>query len=347
MSSRITADSETMISFSDSLAEWLSIENVSIGLTCYQTGQLLLIGMEPTGAVSLSEANFGQAMGLHCDPDRIYLSTFNMVWRLENILGKGELSDGKHDRLYIPRNAHTVGDIDIHELRLDQHGNPVFVNTCYSCLATLDPVHSFHPIWRPLFISELVPEHRCHLNGMCVVDGAPIYVTAISHADEPDGWRGHRAETGVLVDVTTNEIVVHGLSMPHSPRMYSGSLWIVESGRGHLLQIDSTTYEREDIAFCPGFLRGLDFHDGFAVVGMSLGRDAGFAGLAMEETLKRRELTPWCGVQIIDILRGEVAAWIRFEGKIRELFEVCIIRGVRCPKVLDPMEGARVITPGQ
>jgi len=41
-----------------------------------------------------------------------------------------------------------------------------FVNTRFSCLCTLDGVHSFVPRWRPPFVSALAPEDRCHLNGL-------------------------------------------------------------------------------------------------------------------------------------------------------------------------------------
>ena len=43
-----------------------------------------------------------------------------------------------------------------------------FVNTRFSCLCTLDSVHSFVPRWRPPFITALAPEDRCHLNGLAM-----------------------------------------------------------------------------------------------------------------------------------------------------------------------------------
>jgi len=33
---------------------------------------------------------------------------------------------------------------------------------------------------------------------------------------------------GLLMDVETNEVLVRGLSMPHSPRLYAGRLWFLE-----------------------------------------------------------------------------------------------------------------------
>ena len=42
----------------------------------------------------------------------------------------------------------------------------------------------------------------------------------------------------MLMDLDTNEIVLRGLSMPHSPRWYQGQLWFLESGQGSLARAD-------------------------------------------------------------------------------------------------------------
>ena len=48
---------------------------------------------------------------------------------------------------YVPRVAYNTGDVDARERAIDGKDRPIFVNTKYSCLATLDPVHSFKPFW--------------------------------------------------------------------------------------------------------------------------------------------------------------------------------------------------------
>ncbi len=42
----------------------------------------------------------------------------------------------------------------------------MFINTAYNCIARVSPVHSFETVWKPDFISSIVAEDRCHLNGM-------------------------------------------------------------------------------------------------------------------------------------------------------------------------------------
>ncbi|HET8592329.1 MAG TPA: DUF4915 domain-containing protein [Solirubrobacterales bacterium] len=48
------------------------------------------------------------------------------------------------------------------------------------------------PRWKPPFVSALTNEDRCHLNGCCVIDGEPAYVTALGETDAPGGWRETR-----------------------------------------------------------------------------------------------------------------------------------------------------------
>ena len=101
-------------------------------------------------------------------------------------------------------------------------------------MATLSPDYSFVPLWQPPFISKLVPEDRCHLNGLAMVEGKPGYMTACSATDTAAGWRNCRSDGGVVIDVKQNEIIATGLSMPHSPRWYKGKLWLLNSGTGEL-----------------------------------------------------------------------------------------------------------------
>ncbi len=87
--------------------------------------------------------------------------------------------------------------------------------------------HSFSPLWQPPFITKLAAEDRCHLNGLAMESGKPRYVTAVSQSDVADGWRGWRRDGGCVIDVASNEVIVTGLSMPHSPRAHNNRLWLL------------------------------------------------------------------------------------------------------------------------
>src|SRR2546430_2752495 len=101
-------------------------------------------------------------------------------------------SAGAHDACFLPRSCHVTGDIRVHELAWV--GDDLWaVNTRFSCLCTLHPDCSFVPRWRPPFITALVAEDCCHLNGLALVDGTIKYVTALGETDTPDGWRSGKA----------------------------------------------------------------------------------------------------------------------------------------------------------
>lgn len=329
----------TEITCSRGLAGWLRSNNVSLAFTSYQTGQLFLVGVQAGDVLSVNQIGFNRAMGLWASQQRIYLAALAQIWRLENMLRPGELANQHFDRCYVPRNAQTTGDVDAHEVAVQPNGRVIFVNTAYSCLAEFDLVHSFRPIWKPTFISKLAPEDRCHLNGLAMQDGKPRYVTAVCRSDVVNGWRDRRSQGGILIDLDDDRIVSENLSMPHSPRIWNNQLWVLDSGRGHFCRVDASTGKSEEVAFLPGFLRGLAFHGGAAVIGMSLPRDKSFSGLELEDNLKKRDADPRCGIQIVDLRTGDVLQWIRLEGLVRELFDVAVIPDVRCPMAISPQGG--------
>ncbi len=318
------------ISCTRGLADWLVRNNVSLAFTSYQTGRLYLVGVDNQRRVSFHERHLARAMGLWADPQRLVVSTLFQVWRFENILSPNQPA-GSPDRHYVPRVAHTTGDLDIHDIGVMGDGRIVFVNSLFSCLATLSPTHAFRVFWKPEFISKLAAEDRCHLNGLAMKDGQPAYVTATSRSDVVTGWRNRRAEGGCIVDVASNAIVTEKLSMPHSPRWAGNQLWVLNSGTGHLGTVDLATGAFEPRVFCPGFLRGLAFHNNHAIVGLSLPRDGSFSGLQLDDELKKRDADPWCGVQIINLGSGDIVEWIKLEGGVSELFDVQVLPGVRWP----------------
>ncbi|PSF33178.1 TIGR03032 family protein [Aphanothece hegewaldii CCALA 016] len=310
---------------------WLQQEQISFAFTTYQTNRLFCVGINSEGRLAAHERLLDKPMGLYADGDRLYLSTRYQVWRFDNHLARSELQ-GSCDRLYIPRTAYTTGDLNVHDVVVDNAQNIIFVNSDFSCLATLSKDYSFVPIWQPPFISKLVAEDRCHLNGLAMKDGLLAYVTACSTSDTAAGWRNHRVNGGVVINVQNNEIIATGLSMPHSPRWYQGKLWLLNSGTGELGYIEDKKFV--PITFCPGFVRGLAFWGNVALVGLSKLRARTFTGLALEERLAKEGKTPQCGLMAIDLNTGELLHWVHLEGIVEELFDVVVLPGVRRPQTM-------------
>lgn len=312
---------------------WLTEQRVSLAFSTYQTGKLFLLGVKPDGGLSVFERTFNRCLGLWSDGQTIWMSSLYQLWRFENVLEAGQLSEG-FDRLYVPRMGYITGDLDVHDVAVDANGEVIFVNTLFGCLAMTSLRYNFEPLWRPTFLSKLTAEDRCHLNGLAMEQGQPRYVTACSQTDVVDGWRDSRVDGGCVLDVSSGEVVARGLSMPHSPRLYRDRLWLLESGRGNFGFVDRSTGRFETVAFCPGYPRGLTFVGHDAVVGVSKPREKTFAGLPLDDELARRNATAQCGLYVIDLDSGDVRHWLRIEGVVEELYDVVVLPEVRRPKAL-------------
>ena len=329
---------------------WLHEAGVSVALTTYQAGRIILLGLRPDGTLRAHERMLEQCQGLWTDGSEIWVSGKTMLWRFANAVPAGMMTPRGADRVFIPREARVTGALDIHDIGHGMFGDmarsgPIFVATQYNCLATISDRAAFRPLWRPPFISALVPEDRCHLNGLAMDSGTPAYVTAISASDVQDGWRDRRRDGGVVVHVASGEIVARGLSMPHSPRLHQGRLWLLNSGTGELGVVDPASGKFEPVAFLPGYARGLAFFGRYAVVGLSRPRhNQTFEGLALEEALKTRDAVPRCGLVVVDIETGRTLHWLRFEHTIDELYDVALLPGVRQAEALgfkgDDLAGA-------
>jgi uncharacterized protein (TIGR03032 family) len=306
---------------------------ISLIVSTYQAGKAIVVRSD-NGALNTHFRTFAKPMGIAADNSRLTIGGANTVWEYRNMPAVAQKLEpaGKHDACYLPRRIHVTGDIDIHELAWDGNNDLWAVNTRFCCLCTFDVDHSFSPRWRPPFVSALAPEDRCHLNGIAMVDGRPKYVTALGETDTPGGWRANKARGGVLMDIESNEILLHGLSMPHSPRWYQGKLWVLESGEGSLAVVDLERRTWQTVAQVPGFTRGIDFVGPLAFIGLSQVRESAvFSGIPLVQRLRERT----CGVWVVNIETGKTVGFLRFESGVQEIFAVQVLRGMRFPELLE------------
>lgn len=315
-----------------SLAEILYDLNATLLATTYQTGRLMAVGAPDRSALTTEWRAFRRPMGLAADADRLAVGTQVEVWdfRSHGEFAGGAGPAGTHDACYLPRNIHVTGDIAIHEIAF-AGGELWGVNTRFSALCTFDADHSFVPRWRPPFLAGSVGEDQCHLNGMAVVDGRVRYASAFGTTSAPRGWREGKNGGGVLVDVDSGELVLRGLSMPHSPRSHRGSFWILESGTGTLARADLASGRVETVLELPGFTRGLAFAGPYAFVGLSKVRERNlFPDIPVRERVPRRE----CGIWVVDLRGPAVVATLSFDEPITEIFDVQVLHGTRCPEIV-------------
>ena len=151
--------------------------------------------------------------------------------------------------------------------------------------------------------------NRRHLNGLAMVSGKPRYVTALGETDEVGGWRHNKRGGGVLMDVEPNQVLLRGLSMPHSPRLWAGRLWLLESGQGTLAYADLPNQTWHTVTSLPGFTRGIDFAVPLAFIWLSQVREtAVFSDIPLLDRLEERT----CGVWVVNVQTGETVAFLRF-----------------------------------
>src|SRR5215813_8327682 len=285
--------------------------HISLVVSTYQAGKVIVVRNDQ-GILNTLFRTFTKPMGIAADQHRLTIGGATTVWNYRNMPAVAQKLEpvGKHDACYLPRCIRVTGDIDIHEMAYDHNNELWLVNTRFCCLCTLDAEHSFAPRWRPPFVSALAPEDRCHLNGLCMVDGRPKYVTALAETDTAAGWRANKARGGILMDIERNEILLRGLSMPHSPRWYQEKLWLLESGEGSLAQVDLGRRTWQTVAQLPGFTRGIDFVGPLAFIGLSQVRESAvFSGIPLVRRLRDRT----CGVWVVNLETGKTLGFLRFE----------------------------------
>jgi uncharacterized protein (TIGR03032 family) len=308
----------------------------SIAFSTYQAGKLFLLGLKADGRLAIFERTFPRCMGIGVHPRgrSFALATEYQIVRFDDILTK-ERSYAEHDAVFSPHMSWFTGDVDAHDVAWGLGERIIFANTLFSCLAATSDGASFRPLWQPRFISKLAPEDRCHLNGVALENGVPRFASVVAASDVTDGWRDQREAGGLIVDVASGETIVRALSMPHSPRLYDGKLWVLNSGSGEFGYVDSARGRFEGVAFCPGYARGLAFAGRHALIGLSLPREnRTFQGLSLDAALASRGAEARCGLLAVDIDSGDTTAWVRIEGVVRELYDVAVLPGVRNPAVI-------------
>ena len=152
MSNTASSSPPLEIQASRQFPDWLQEHKLSLAFSTYQVGKLFLIGLQPNGKLSVFERTFERCMGLYAQGSSLYMSSLYQLWRFENALQAGQVSND-YDAIYVPQVGYVTGDIDIHDIAQIQEGQPnesnsfsmpegiIFVNTLFNCLATTSESH--------------------------------------------------------------------------------------------------------------------------------------------------------------------------------------------------------------
>jgi uncharacterized protein (TIGR03032 family) len=278
----------------EGLSSLLSNSNCSMLISTYLIGNVVTVGAK-SGQLFIEFHTLDRPMGMAVSREGMVISTRNQVWFMPMLLDIAAQMEprGQYDFAYFARRSHFTGNIQCHEI--GWVGKELWiVNTRFSCLCTLHNTCHFAPRWRPPFITDVVPEDRCHLNGLATVDREARYVTALAETNAREAWRAVKATSGCLIDVPNNVVVSRGFAMPHSPRVANGKLYVLHSGLGRLEMVDPASGHREAVCDLPGYSRGMAIHGTLAFIGLSKIRASstmdGVPIAARREELKVRRL---------------------------------------------------------
>lgn len=321
------------------LPELLRNLDCSLAISTYQAGKLVFLSAKDEHSLVQLPRHFEKVMGIAESADRRKLALackdeITVFADSPALAAHYPKAPGKYDALYLPRLTYHTGALDVHDLSFGKNDKLYAVNTLFSCVMTVDNNYNFTPFWQPEFIDKIASEDRCHLNGMAMENGKPKYVTAFNRGNSHQSWRENVTETGVIIDVETDEIIAENLAMPHSPRIFNGDLYVLLSATGELVRIDRKTGEKTTIKKLDGFVRGMSLHGEYLFIGLSKLRknSSTFAKLNLKANR--------AAVVALHLPTGSIAGEITWLTSLDEIYDIHVLAGKTRPNILNTLTDA-------
>ena len=325
-------ESKYNIDFDKEIPKILWENKISIIFSTYQAGRLMIIGSSDGYNLQQIPIPFKKPMGITIKGKELAVAGLDEICFFssnENVVKSIKNNYKNIDHLYIYRGSYNTSSIDIHDISYGE--NEIWgVNTLFSCLCKFDLSHNFVPKWKPNFISDIAPEDRCHLNGLAMLNGKPKYVTALSDTNIKEGWRKDIMNSGVVIDVEKNEIIIDGLSMPHSPTIVNDELYVLESGNGRLIKINTEKKTFDVIYQFNKFVRGMKHYGGVLFIGLSKIRESSKTFNDLDVIYSSKN----AGLIVFDLRTKTPFGKIIYNNTIEEIYDVDIIEGYCNPAII-------------
>ncbi len=307
----------------------------SIVISTYQANKLIFISPNQDDRLVQLARNFDKVMGVSIHKEGMTLATkkevhvFNDSKPLANTYPK---KPGVYDAMFMPRLSYYTGEVDIHDIHAE-NDQILAVNTSFSCIVKLSEKYNWEPVWFPPNITSLASEDRCHLNGMIVRDGVPVFASALGIGDHQQSWRNDIPDGGVIWDVQNNRTILEDLKMPHSPRAHGDKIYFTESATGRILELNKKN-ELSEIKKIKAFTRGIAIYNDYLFVGKSKIRKTSsiFRNLAMAN----ENITP--SISIIHLPSKSIVGEINYLNSVEEIYDVQILPNRKRPNILSPKD---------
>jgi uncharacterized protein (TIGR03032 family) len=321
--------------YSSQFAELLTKLNISLVISTYQAGKLITISPYDSDKLIQLPRTFNNAMGIAIKSDMIAVATKYSVEVLKNDSQLAAFYPKKpktYDNIYIPQASYHTGPLSLHDIAFVKN-KLVAVNTAFSALSYIDHNHSFTPFWNAPFITELQPEDRCHLNGLAIENDEIKYLTALGKSNIKNGWRRNKINGGILIEYPSGEIILDGLSMPHSPRIYNGELYILNSAQGELIVVDVKNRSYKVVLKLGGFLRGMDRIGDYLFIASSKLRhnNSVFKDLDIAKT-------SFSGIIAIYLPYKTVVGKFEYQMSVDEIYDLKILHNTLRPNIITTNE---------
>jgi uncharacterized protein (TIGR03032 family) len=324
--------------YTPQIPELLLNLNCSIAISTYQAGKLIFISPKNEHELIQLPRTFNKPMGiaLQSDSDKLALATRDsiVVFANSEALAKHyPPSPNKYDGLYMPRVTYHTGPLDIHDLSYGNNDRIFAVNTLFSSIVELSNEFNFKEYWIPPFITETVSEDRCHLNGMALENGLPKYATSFNQGNTHQSWRDNLTSSGVIYDISNNEVIATRLAMPHSPMLYNGALYVLLSATGELVKIDVANGKKETILQVDGFVRGMDLYEDYLFIGLSKLRKNSSTFAKLDFADKAQE----AGILVVHLPTGAIAGKMTYLTSVDEIYDIQVIPNKTRPNILNTL----------
>ncbi len=319
------------LEYTPQFAELLHSLNISVALSTYQAGKVVMISAYDKDRLIQFPRTFENAMGMALQGDKLAISAKASVEVLKNAKGLAVNYPKKpntYDAMFVPRTTYHTGYLALHDMAY-LNNKLVAVNTLFSCLSYINEDENFTPFWQPPFIDDLKPEDRCHMNGMATENGEIKYLSALGSDNNKQSWRDNKMNGGILMEYPTGKILTKGLSMPHSPRIFNNKLYVLNSAQGELLEIDRKTGTKDVIVNLGGFARGMEMIGDYLFIGVSKLRhnSKAFSDLPIAKT-------SFAGIIAVHLPYKTIVGQAKYKMSVDEIYDVKILKNIRRPNII-------------